>query len=378
MRLKIHQSLSEIKAADWDGLLNSDYPFMRHAYLLALETTGCVGGKTGWYPQHLALYEGDDLLAALPLYAKTHSMGEYVFDQGWAEAYAKAYGPVGGDYYPKLVNAVPFTPVQGPRLMSRNAESAAELVQAAKDVTIQNGLSSVHGLFGDRAAQAAFEEAGFLKRLDFQYGWVNQNYADFDDFLSALSANRRKVTRRERRDVAALLRFETLTGHEITESHLDALYGFISDTYARKWGTGKPYLTREFFSEAPRDSMVLVLAFMGQECVAGAINFKSQDTLYGRQWGASVDVPFLHFEVCYYQAIDYAIAHGLKRVEAGTQGDHKLSRGYLPFEVPSFHYIVDQRLRVPVANFLRAEVEAVEQEKTRLSLEASPYRRDHS
>ena len=375
LTLKLHDRIATIGQAAWDSLRDDDNPFNTYAYLDALETTGCVDRASGWQPVHLAL--GDEsgaIRGVMPLYVKYHSMGEYVFDQAWARAYEAA----GGDYYPKLQGAVPFTPVTGARLLSPDAQVRRQLVEAAMKVCDQNRLSSLHVTFPGESEWRLMGEAGLLLRQDQQFWWRNEGYATFDDFLERLSSSRRKVIRRERRDVQAALRMEWITGGNITEDHLDRLYAFIANTYDRKWGNGRPYLTRDFFSlaaERMRDKLALVFAFDGPRAVAGAINFIGGDTLYGRQWGALVDVPFLHFEVCYYQAIDFAIARGLKRVEAGTQGEHKLSRGYLPNPVYSAHYIRDKRLRAPVEHYLAGEREAVREQMQMLSTGASPFRK---
>jgi len=308
----------------------------------------------------------------MPLYVKYHSMGEYVFDQSWARAYEQA----GGDYYPKLQCAIPFTPVTGARLLSSDPEVRQALVKAAISLCETNKLSSLHVTFPHEDEWQVMGGMGLLQRQDQQFWWDNAGYQSFDDFLAALSSNRRKVIRRERRDVQERLDLHWHVGAEITETHLDQMYAFIESTYDRKWGS--PYLTREFFSrirETMRDQLALVFAYDGDKAVAGAINFIGGDILYGRQWGALVDVPFLHFEVCYYQAIDFAIERGLKRVEAGTQGEHKLSRGYLPNPVYSAHYIRDKRLRAPVEAYLMREREAVVEQMLMLAEEASPFKK---
>ncbi len=373
LTLKLHDRISEIEAAVWDGLKGDANPFNSFAYLDALEHTKCVGGRTGWQPAHLSLTDPGGLVrGVMPLYVKSHSMGEYVFDHAWAKAYEQA----GGDYYPKLQGSVPFTPVMGARLLSPETEVRQALVEGAMRVCDQNQLSSLHVTFPREDEWRMMGEMGLLLRQDQQFWFDNPGYETFDQFLGDLSSNRRKVIRRERRDVQAELTFRTLTGDEIEEQHLDALYAFIQNTYDRKWG--QPYLTRAFFSrvaETMRDQILLVFAYDGPTAVAGAINFFGGDTLYGRQWGAVVEVPFLHFEVCYYQAIDFAIARGLKRVEAGTQGEHKLSRGYLPHPVYSAHYIRDKRLRGPVAAYLEREREAVAEHMEMLEEEASPFKK---
>ncbi|MFT3996898.1 MAG: GNAT family N-acetyltransferase [Asticcacaulis sp.] len=368
----LHRSISEIEPAVWDALKGDDNPFNSHAFLDALERTGCLGEETGWLPHHLSLTDDTGTVrGVMPLYLKMHSMGEYVFDHSWAQAYERA----GGQYYPKLLSASPFTPVTGARLLSPDAEVRKALVQTAIRLCDSNRLSSLHVTFPTEAEWDLMADEGLLRRQDQQFWWHNDGYADFDAFLGVLSANRRKVIRRERRDVQAALTLKIHSGDDITEAHLDQLHAFIEDTYDRKWGS--PYLTRDFFSlitQRLREQIVLVFAYDGQTPVAGAINYRGGDTLYGRQWGARVEVPFLHFEVCYYQAIDYAIAHGLKRVEAGTQGEHKISRGYLPCPVYSAHYIRDKALRMPIARYLDQERPAVIAQMMELTAELSPFK----
>ncbi|BEV12651.1 GNAT family N-acetyltransferase [Asticcacaulis sp. DW145] len=369
----LHRSISEIDPAVWDGLKGDDNPLNSHAFLETLEQTGCVGEDSGWVPHHLSLSdEAGAVRGVMPLYLKYHSMGEYVFDHSWAQAYERA----GGRYYPKLLSASPFTPVTGTRLLSPAPEVRAALIRTAVQLCDTNGLSSFHVNFPTSDEWRLMGENGLLLRQDQQFWWTNAGYQSFDDFLTALSANRRKVIRRERRDVQAALTLKIHSGSDITEAHLDYLHAFIEDTYDRKWGS--PYLTRDFFSviaERMRDQIVLVFAYDGDQPVAGAINYRGGDTLYGRQWGARVDVPFLHFEVCYYQAIDYAITHGLSRVEAGTQGEHKISRGYLPHPVYSAHHIRDRALREPVARFLTQERAAVAAQMAEYEAELSPFRK---
>ena len=370
--LTLHDRINDIGETAWDALLPDQNPFTTFAYLEALESTGCVGGESGWQPAHLALRQDDAVIGAMPLYIKYHSMGEYVFDHAWARAYEQA----GGDYYPKLQSSIPFTPVTGPRLLAKDADTRRVLLDAAMRVCDQNRLSSLHITFPLEDEWLSAGEQNMLLRQDQQFWFDNPGYGSFDDFLAALSSNRRKVIRRERRDVQAQLTFRLLTGKDITETHLDEMYAFIQNTYDRKWG--QPYLTRAYFSsvtERMRDRILLVFAYDGDHAVAGAINFIGGDILYGRQWGATVDVPFLHFEVCYYQAMDYAIAHGLKRVEAGTQGEHKLMRGYLPQPVYSAHYIRDARLRRPVADYLERERVAVVEQMELMEAEASPFKK---
>lgn len=374
LALKLHSRIDEIGETAWNALRPDDNPFTSYAFLEALEATGCVGERTGWQVVHLSLSDETGVRGVMPLYVKTHSMGEYVFDQGWARAYEQA----GGDYYPKLLSAIPFTPVTGPRLLSPDPAVRAALIRAAVGVCEANKLSSLHITFPTESEWQAMGEIGLLQRQDQQFWFDNPGYQSFDHFLAQLSSNRRKVIRRERRDVQSIIDLHWITGDDLKPEHMDRLYAFISDTYERKWGTGRPYLTRAFFHrllETMRDQIALVFAYADGEAVAGAINFIGADTLYGRQWGALVEIPFLHFEVCYYQAIEFAIAHGLKRVEAGTQGEHKLSRGYLPQPVYSAHYIRDKRLRAPVQRFLEAERKAVAEQMQMLSEEASPFRK---
>ncbi len=375
LTLSLHSRIDDIGAEAWDRLRPDGNPFNSYAYLHALEATGCVDAQSGWQPVHIALRDDAGAIqGVMPLYVKQHSMGEYVFDQAWARAYEQA----GGAYYPKLLNGIPFTPVTGTRLLSPDPGVRRALAEAAIKVCDQNRLSSLHINFPSEAEWQDLGEIGLLQRQDQQFWWDNAGYASFDDFLAALSSNRRKVIRRERRDIQAAVEMRTIAGADITEAHLDDLYGFIENTYDRKWGTGSPYLTRDFFSQVRAtmgDQMVLIFAYDGPTAIAGAVNFLGPDTLYGRQWGCTVDIPFLHFEVCYYQAIDFAIARGLKRVEAGTQGEHKLSRGYLPHPVYSAHYIRDKRLRAPVAHFLDSEREAVVEHMHALEEEASPFKK---
>ena len=373
LTLKLHDRIADIGESVWNGLRDDDDPFTSFAYLDALETTACVDQASGWQPVHLSLSDEEDVVrGVMPLYVKYHSMGEYVFDQSWARAYEQA----GGDYYPKLQGAIPFTPVTGARLISPDPEIRQALAQAAVSLCETNKLSSLHVTFPREDEWTMMGEMGMLQRQDQQFWWDNNGYQSFDDFVAQLSSNRRKVIRRERRDVQSMVDIRWHVGAEITETHLDQMYAFIESTYDRKWGS--PYLTQAFFSrirETMRDQLALVFAYEGNEAVAGAINFIGGDTLYGRQWGTLIDIPFLHFEVCYYQAIDFAIARGLKRVEAGTQGEHKLSRGYLPNPVYSAHYIRDKRLRAPVETYLMREREAVIEQMLIMAEEASPFKK---
>jgi predicted N-acyltransferase len=311
----------------------------------------------------------------MPLYAKQHSQGEYVFDHGWAQAYIRA----GGHYYPKLQAAVPFTPATGRRMLVRGGadEDQARAMLAAGAATFCDriGASSVHVTFATEGEWRALGEAGYLQRQDQQYWWTNKGYDTFDAFLADLSSGRRKTIRRERRDAQAGLEIVALTGGDIDEEHWDAFFGFYMDTGARKWG--RPYLNRRFFSlsgERMADRILLVMARRDGRWIAGALNFIGAEALYGRNWGAVEDVPFLHFELCYYQAIEQAIARGLPRVEAGAQGEHKIARGYLPSPVYSAHYIADPALRAPVARYLEEERAQVQNEMGYLEAEYSPFR----
>ncbi len=351
---------------------------MSHAFLEALEATGCVGGRSGWTPAHLVAEAPDGTLAAAaPAYLKAHSQGEYVFDHAFADAYARA----GGRYYPKLQVAVPFTPVPGPRLLVRSGFDGpslrALLARGLMAVRDRLDCSSVHVTFAQEEDAAALQAAGYLERTDQQFHWRNEGYADFEGFLAALASRKRKVIRRERRDaLAAGLVVERLTGSAIEERHWDAFHEFYMDTGARKWG--RPYLNRAFFGEIGRrmaDRILLVMARRGDIYVAGALNLIGADALYGRNWGAIEDHPFLHFELCYYQAIEFAIARGLARVEAGAQGEHKLARGYRPVTTRSAHAFADPGLHDAVADYLAREstyVDALMQELE----EAAPFRRD--
>jgi len=378
--LTLHPSIHEIPAADWDACAGLDNPFVSFAFLSAVEDSGSAGSRAGWLPQHAALRDpAGRLLAAAPMYAKAHSYGEYVFDHGWAAAFERA----GGDYYPKLQVASPFSPVTGPRLLLRQdcgVEPAAlrlALAEALTQACRQLDLSSVHATFCTEAEWAALGKAGWLPRVGTQFHWENAGYASFDDFLGALSSRKRKTLRRERRDAqAAGLEFLTLRGPEIEPAHWAAFFRFYHSTVDRKWGNA--YLTKKFFpmlGERLGERIVLMLATQGGMPVAGALNLLGTDALYGRNWGAVGEWPFLHFELCYYRAIDYAIEHGLARVEAGAQGEHKIQRGYRPRPTYSAHWIAHRGLRRAVGEFLEAERPARVAEMAELDL-LSPYRRD--
>jgi hypothetical protein len=356
--VKVVARLADIAAAEWDACAGDDNPFLCHAFLEALEASGSATRESGWQPQHLALEDDNGrLVGAVPLYLKSHSYGEYVFDWGWASAYERA----GGRYYPKLQCSVPFTPVTGPRILAREAKDRALLLKAGKAATDQIGASSLHITF---LTKDQWQEAGcedYLLRTDRQFHWRNHGYRDFEQFLGELSSAKRKNLRKERAAMAeAGISFDWLTGSDITEAHWDRFFEFYMDTGSRKWG--HPYLTRSFFSRigaSMADQIVLIMARRGRHYIAGALNLMGQGTLFGRNWGAVEYVPFLHFETCYYQAIDFAIANGLAKVEAGAQGEHKLLRGYMPEETYSAHYIAHTGLRRAVDQFLIQEREAV-------------------
>jgi predicted N-acyltransferase len=376
LTLTLHPAIAEVSPTDWDACAGRRNPFVSHAFLSALEESGSASARTGWLPQHAVLRDGcGQVVAAAPMYAKSHSYGEYVFDHGWANAFEQA----GGRYYPKLQIAVPFSPVPGPRLLVRPGSGVppealgGALAQACRELR----LSSVHVTFCGETEYAALGEAGWLQRLGYQFHWDNAGYAGFDDFLAALSSRKRKAIRRERRDAQGSgLEFVTLRGGDIGPREWDAFYGFYTSTVDRKWGSA--YLTRRFFSllsERLGDAVVLMLARVDGECVAGALNLAGADTLYGRNWGCRGEYPFLHFELCYYRAIDFAIEAGLARVEAGAQGEHKIQRGYLPQPTFSAHWIAHAGLRRAIADFLERERPAREAEIAGL-MEFSPFRKD--
>ena len=377
--LHVHDSIADIGRDAWDACAApTGDPFVSYDFLHACEASGSAAPRQGWAPRHLSLRDAtDQVLGVMPLYLKGNSQGEYVFDHSWADAYEKA----GGRYYPKLLGAVPFTPATGPRFLNHpDADEATvreALLQGARTLVERLGVSSLHVNFPTEPEWRAMGEAGMLRRQDIQYIWRNDGYQTFDDFLAALSSNRRKTIRRERREAQAGLDIRVLNGADITGAHWDAFFEFYMDTGSRKWG--RPYLTRDFFSRigaTMSDRIALVMAVREDQPIAGALNFIGRDALYGRQWGALDEVPFLHFELCYYQAIEVAIAHGLSRVEAGAQGDHKIARGYLPSPVYSAHHIADPALRAPVADYLERERPAVEAEMAAMSAELSPFRRD--
>lgn len=369
---RLADGVGSIPAADWDACAGTGNPFLSHAFLTALERSGSVGARSGWQAIPIVVDGADGRPAAVaPAYAKSHSQGEYVFDHGWADAWSRA----GGSYYPKLQVAVPFTPVPGPRLLLRDPAAGPALIAGIEAVVDQHGLSSAHATFVDPDQLALFEAAGWLIREGTQFHWRNEGYGSFDDFLDALASRKRKGIRKERTAAVAGLEIVHLTGAAITEGHWDSFWRFYQDTGSRKWG--KPYLTRPFFSmlgEGLGDRVLLMLALRNGRPIAGALNLIGDGALYGRYWGCSEDVPFLHFELCYYQAIDAAIARGLTTVEAGAQGEHKLARGYAPVPTWSAHYIPDAGFRRAVADFVVRERGSVESDQAYLG-EMTPFRR---
>ncbi|PWG01315.1 GNAT family N-acetyltransferase [Sphingosinicella humi] len=369
---RVGEGVAAFDPVEWDRCAGPDNPFTTHAFLSALEESGSATAAAGWQPVPIAIDGADGRLAAvMPAYAKSHSQGEYVFDHAWADAFERA----GGRYYPKLQIAVPFTPVPGRRLLTDEPSLAPGLIAAAEELVRQNGLSSAHATFIAPSEAPLFERAGWLIRVDSQFHWHNDRYGCFDDFLATLSSRKRKAIRKER--IAALegLTVEHVTGGAIAERHWDAFWTFYQDTGARKWG--RPYLTRSFFSllgQKMADRLLLILAIRDGKPIAGALNLVGADALYGRYWGTIEEVPNLHFEICYYQAIEAAIARGLKRVEAGAQGGHKLSRGYRPVPTFSAHYLAHSGLRKAVAEYLSHERAAVAHEIRALE-EMTPFKK---
>jgi len=385
LEARILNSLSDVAAADWDACVPSGNPFVRHAFLLALEESGSAIAETGWLGQHVVLKDvAGRVLGAVPMYLKNHSHGEYVFDHGWADAFERA----GGRYYPKMQVSVPFTPATGPRLLLREdlGKDEAELAMlkgALLSTCIQcadkTGASSLHITFPFAEEAKMMDEAGLLIRTSMQFHWENEGYEDFNAFLAQLASRKRKKIKRERREaLAAGLTVHALSGSNIEEHHWDAFFHFYQETGSRKWGV--PYLTRNFFSllgEKMGEQVVLIIAENKGRPIAGALNLMSNDTLFGRNWGAVEYHKFLHFELCYYQAIDYAIAHGLKRVEAGAQGEHKLLRGYLPCPTYSAHWIANAGFRNAIKDYLQSETRQIDWEIETLGTH-SPFRKDKS
>ncbi len=358
---RIYPRVSDIGKAGWDRLAGDGNPFLRHDFLNALEQSGSATSETGWLPRHIVIRDAAGApRGAMPLYLKSHSRGEYVFDHNWAEAYEQA----GGRYYPKLISCIPFTPVTGQRFLAQDEQTKQSLLAAADQLLEAHGFSSLHLTFLTEEEAGFARSKGLLIRTDQQFHWQNRDYGSFDDFLANLSARKRKTIKRERRDaLKGGIEIKWLTGTDIREDHWDHFFGFYTDTGRRKWG--RPYLNREFFSrigETMADRILLMLCIQDGRTIAGALNFIGSDTLYGRYWGCVEDHPFLHFETCYYQAIDYAIEKGLRRVEAGAQGPHKIARGYEPVKTYSAHLIADPGFRRAVANFLKQEQRLVDQD----------------
>jgi uncharacterized protein len=378
MNIRLADCVAGIGARAWNGCANPEgradpHPFTRFEFFEALESSGSASARTGWQPAHLVLEEDGAVTGIMPAYLKSHSQGEYVFDHAWADALERA----GGDYYPKLQCAVPFTPVTGRRILTSGADRRALLLKAGKAATDQIGASSLHITFLEKDEWEAAGHEGYLLRTDRQFHWRNRGYRDFAEFLSELSSAKRKTLRKERAAVVEEgIAFDWLTGRDITEAHWDKFFEFYMDTGGRKWG--RPYLTRAFFSQigaSMSEQIVLIMARRGPRYIAGALNLMGEGVLYGRNWGALEYVPFLHFETCYYQAIDFAITRGLSKVEAGAQGEHKLLRGYMPEETYSAHYIAHKGLRRAVDQFLAHERAAVSEHIGELG-KHGPFRKE--
>jgi uncharacterized protein len=368
--IRVEQSFPAISPESWGRLSGASKgqetpynPFLSHAFLSSLEESGSATRRTGWLGHHLVMEtDAGELMGALPCYLKSHSQGEYVFDHAWADAFERA----GGDYYPKLQSAIPFTPATGPRLLAASGQDKAmvreTLAAGYREVATRLGVSSAHATFVPEDEVGVFEEAGFLHRTDQQFHFINEGYRDHADFLDTLASRKRKALKKERRSaLESGIEIDWLTGSDLTEDIWDQFFAFYMDTGSRKWG--RPYLTREFYSligERMADDILLVMARREGRYIAGAINFIGGDVLFGRHWGCIEDHPFLHFEVCYHQAIDFALEKKLKRVEAGAQGEHKLARGYVPVTTHSAHYIAHKGLRDAVANYLVHERQDVE------------------
>jgi predicted N-acyltransferase len=371
LTLAVHSRIAEIGAAAWDACAGDENPFVSYGFLSALEDSGSVGGRSGWHPRYAVLRDAEESICAVaPAYAKTNSYGEYVFDHAWANAVERA----GGRYYPKLQVAVPFSPVPGPRLLCRPDFPPGALASALEQMAAELDCSSVHATFCTGPEWEALGDAGWLQRLGTQFHWENNGYASFEDFLAALSSRKRKAIRRERRDAQAGLEIQALSGAALTPAVWAHFYRFYLSTVDRKWGGA--YLTEKFFillGERLAEKVVLMMASRDGRPIAGALNLRGKNVLYGRNWGCTEDVPFLHFELCYYQAIDYAIAHGLQRVEAGAQGEHKIQRGYLPVPTYSAHWITHPGLRRAIGSFLEEERPAILQHMEELAT-LSPFK----
>jgi len=378
MHVTVLDSIDAVSAAEWNALSGNGYPFLRHEFLAALEHTGCVGEKFGWIPNHLAAYDDHgSLLGAVPMYQKLNSYGEFVFDWSWAEAYQQAGLP----YYPKLVVAAPYTPATGPRLLVANVPEREKITDAliamALDITAQNQFSSLHWLFTTKQDTKLLENHGFMRRVGCQFHWQNDGYQDFDEFLASLSSRKRKKILRERRYVQeADLDLKVIHGSDATESQLDTMNSFYQSIYQRKWGF--PTLNLDFFREIAAtmgESVVMMLAYDAGKPVAGAFNLRGKDTLYGRYWGCNSIYHGLHFEACYYQGIEYCVQQGLKRFEPGAQGQHKISRGFLPTPTWSAHWIANEKFRIAIQHFLDHESELMKEDITELETR-SPYKKN--
>lgn len=377
--VKVAGSIAAVAPAEWDACAGGDNPFVSHAFLLAMEESGAASAESGWAPQHLLLEDADGrLVGCVPCYLKNHSYGEYVFDWGWAEAYERA----GGTYYPKLQVSVPFSPVSGPRLLVRadadGPETRRVLAAGLQALANQRKVSSLHVAFCQEDEWQLLRGEGFLERIGQQFHWHNRGYGTFDDFLGALSSRKRKSIRKERQVANADVEISVLSGDDLREEHMDAFYRFYLNTVDRKWAHA--YLNRTFFSllrERLADKVVLVMAKHDGDYVGGALNLRGSDTLFGRNWGCVERFRMLYFEACFYRAIDYAIEHGLARVEAGAQGPHKISRGYLPTPTYSAHWIRDRGFRDAVARFLDRERLDLQREMALLEQERSPYRQEN-
>jgi len=375
LSLKIHHQISEINQADWNRLCGTDYPFLRYEFLHALEATGCVGPEQGWQPLHLSVERAGEIVAVMPLYLKSHSWGEYVFDWAWADAYQQH----GMDYYPKLVTAIPFTPAQGPRLGHSIAleELAPTITQGLKELCQKTGASGWHTLFPEPQIKNSLQDQQLLTRLGSQYHWFNNSFSCFDDFLATFNSRKRKNLRKERTKVQQQgVELTTLSGHEISDTALQQFYRFYQMTYLKRGRQG--YLTPEFFEQLRAqipDQLVLVMASVDQRPVAAALSLRSDDTLYGRYWGCLEEYDSLHFETCYYQGIEYCIREGLTRFDPGAQGEHKIQRGFQPVETWSCHWIQDNDFRPAIARFLNEEEQAMRAQITELT-GWLPFRQD--
>ncbi len=376
--VRVTSQISKVDSEDWDACAGSENPFVSHAFLDILEQSGAASIESGWLPQHLLLEdEIGQLVGAVPCYLKNHSYGEYVFDWGWADAFERA----GGKYYPKLQVSVPFSPVTGPRLLVKPSQNAKEirglLINGLRALANQHDVSSLHITFCEKEERDLLQDQNFLKRLGQQFHWYNRGYSNFDDFLGELTSRKRKNIRKERQVANRAAEIQVLTGHDLKREHTEAFYQFYLATVEKKWAHA--YLNQEFFmllQERLSNKIVMIMATDGGEYVGAALNLKGSNTLFGRNWGSSKGYPMLYFEACFYRAIEYAIENGLSKVEAGAQGPHKISRGYLPSETYSAHWIVDPAFRQAIAKFLASEEKETEWEMDILQEERSPYRKD--